>query len=232
MTQPSADTLLDLIYRYYPVDMMGDDPDYVRTDEFRRLACVLHSCAATVGVSLSPVPATDDVVLERDVADVVQALSAWPSFMKALAVEFPNTFVWDQSAPWDEPLFRCDVPAPGYRQGAGGDFEPVVCVVSALAPVYALFTYEGRCADVSDSTYELDRDPVLEDLRPRLRYTGFAECYREREARLVARVEAMFGFVRLPDDTLRVAVPDVAPRGSNLLLGEATVMDCLFTSHY
>ena len=222
MSAICLDTLLARIYRHYPRGVDGDDPAYLRTEEFRRLQCVLRVCAENVGVTLPSLPASDRVPIDVSVREVLDRLSRWRAFKQALAQDFPDTLIWDQSPPWHEPCYRCDVPQQGYAMGSEG-FDPVVCVLSALAPVYVLFTFV-------EQTRESSEDEEL-DPRPPIHYSGFAERYRERETRMAARIEAMFSFHRLTEDTLSVPVPDVMPHGSNLLMGQATLMDCLFTSH-
>ena len=69
MTPPSVDALLTRIHRHYPRDIEGDDSSYVRTEEFRRLECVLHACAANVGVRLQPMPESDQFETEQAEAE-------------------------------------------------------------------------------------------------------------------------------------------------------------------
>ena len=168
VTRPGADWLLACIYRHYPAGLGGHAPAYLRTEEHRRLKCVLHACAEAAGTSLPPIPDADRVAMDTEVAEVVKALTEWRAFKQALAQDVPNTLIWDQSPPWHEPVFRYDVPPLGYTMGSKDNFDPVVCVLSALAPVYALYTYEARHSP--GSTAESADDGNF-DLRRRIRFS-------------------------------------------------------------
>ncbi len=58
-----------------------------------------------------------------------------------------------------------------------------------------------------------------------------APHYDCHEAKLSGLIESTLGFTRLPNETLFTPVPDLVPRSANYGLGEAQLIDCLFTWH-
>ncbi|MEM9488504.1 MAG: hypothetical protein AAGC55_05140, partial [Myxococcota bacterium] len=92
--------------------------------------------------------------------------------------------------------------------------DPVICVISVLAPVYAIYVHE----------------PAL-STSATIHYADFPTRYHERIGQLSALIEEMFGFVGLDEKTLHHPIPDVVPFSANFSMGEATLMDCLFTAN-
>ena len=64
-----------------------------------------------------------------------------------------------------------------------------------------------------------------------LRFPPFPPDFQSHEAKLASLIESTFGFTRLPNDVLFTPVPDLVPRTVNYPLGEALLIDCLFTEH-
>jgi hypothetical protein len=92
-------------------------------------------------------------------------------------------------------------------------------MLSALAPVYVL--YVRVAVDVPIDGYK----------RTRQLYSSFPAQFEDREGKMAALIEETFHFTRLTEETLLLPVPDVVPRSSNLLMGQARLIDCLFTTH-
>ncbi|GAB4560606.1 MAG: hypothetical protein Tsb0020_07420 [Haliangiales bacterium] len=51
-----------------------------------------------------------------------------------------------------------------------------------------------------------------------------------RVEKITEFIERYLGFTRIPDAALRTPLPDIVPGSSNLLLGQATLRDCLFSA--
>jgi hypothetical protein len=64
-----------------------------------------------------------------------------------------------------------------------------------------------------------------------LRFPPFPPEFQAQEAKLAGLIESTFGFTRLSNDVLFTPVPDLVPRTANYVLGEAQLIDCLFTWH-
>ncbi|MEM9488552.1 MAG: hypothetical protein AAGC55_05380 [Myxococcota bacterium] len=177
--------------------------------------------------------------IDPQVARVVDMLGHWKRFGERCRQEFLDREVWDESGPFFDPGYRYTVAQAGYvepsrnpRRGVsddgqvlaneraaepddGGRRDPVICVVSVLAPVYAILTLI----------------PVPDDL-PELRFTNFPGRYHDRIATLSAIAEDVFGFCRLDAESLRIPVPDVQPHTTYYPMSETTLSDCLFTTLY
>ncbi len=125
----------------------------------------------------------------------------------------PSIPLWDDSNPWLTAGYRYSAVRPGYDAGSDESPDRVVCVVSILAPVYAIYTH----IDAPDGSMLA-------------RYSNFPQRYHGRIEKLQSLVEEMLGFYRLDEDLLLSPVLDVVPGASNLLLGEATMRDCLFSN--
>lgn len=215
MKAPDVDTLMARIYRHYPRGIGGEDRRHFRSEETSRLECVLQVCAANMGKE-RPIKPYRRVPIDPEVQDVLDALRAWLPFKKALQREFPDRFLWDRTIPWHNPCYICDVARAGYVQGTRAWYEPVVCMLSALAPVYALCVHETEDVDDCFTSREL--------------YSNLPSQYADREARMAALIEETFHFTRLTEDTLLLSIPDVVPQAENVLMGEARLVDCLFTT--
>jgi len=119
--------------------------------------------------------------------------------------------------PRQDPCYSVRVSNPGF---VTGDlvFDEVVGLVSTLAPVYAIYASHTDKAS-------------LPERKDWLRFPPFPSRLQAHEAKLTGLIEATFGYTRLPNDILFIPVPDLVPSTANYLLGEAVLIDCLFTRH-
>jgi hypothetical protein len=187
----TADALVQLVHRYYPAGLRNDDPRYKDSEEGQRLTRLVHA-------NVEPSP-------------------TWKDFTQRLREEFPDCDIWDTTIPWHDPCYSVRVSQPGFEIGSPR-YDSVVCLLSQLAPVYALYASE------------------LENVSPTERkgwfgFPPFPPEFQEREAKLAGLIESTFGFTRLSNDILFTPVPDLVPRTANYGLGEAQLIDCLFTWH-
>jgi hypothetical protein len=191
MNQESlANALVQLAHCYHPAGLHNADPRYGDTEEAQRLTRLVHANA--VG---SP---------------------TWKDFIQRLRGEFPDCSIWDTTVPRHDPCYSARVSQPGFVTG-DPRCDDVVCLLSQLAPVYALY-----------ASHTEEKGPGL----PRdhwLRFPPFPPEFQECEAKLAGLIESTLGFTRLSNDVLFTPVPDLVPRTANFELGKAQLIDCLFT---
>lgn len=219
MKIPDIDTLMARAYRHYPRNIPGDAPSYFEAEETCRLQGVLQVCAENMGGE-RPITPHRRVPIDGEVQEVLYALRMWLPFAEKLQRAFPDRIVWDRAIPWNDPCYRCEVMQAGLVQGSQAPRESGTCILSALAPVYALYVY------VSGS-----REIMKGRAKAEFRYSQLPSKYDDREAKMAALIEETFHFTRMTEDTLLLPVPDVVPYASNLAIGEAKLVDCLFTPH-
>jgi hypothetical protein len=237
MSAPTRDMLMARVYRHVPRGIRHDDPRHRASEESRRLACVQEAAAIACGKGFVPVPAEERVAIDPEVLQVVDALRAWRHLGERCKQAFPDREVWDESGPFFDPGYRYTVgqadyvpppraPLPGRGEppverapqpGQHGvdTYDPVVCVVSVLAPVFVILTITPAA-----------------DTFPRVRYADFPERYQDRIDTLGTLVQEVLGFARLDEDTLLTPMPDLQPHTSNRPMSETTLGDCLFTAFY
>jgi hypothetical protein len=144
----------------------------------------------------------------------VQPSPNWKGFTQRVAQEFPDCYLWDTSVPYDEPGNSIRVSLPGFVEGADR-YDCVVALLSQLAPVYALYaSHTHKLATRVDSWF---------------RFPPFPLEFQAHETKLAGLIESTLGFTRLSNDVLLTPVPDLVPRTANYGLGEALLVDCLFT---
>jgi hypothetical protein len=188
----TADALVHLVHRFYPADLHNEDPRYKESEEGLRLTEVVRAN--------------------------VKPSQAWKDFILRIRKEFPDCSLWDTTIPWHDPCYGVRVSQPGFVPG-DPRCDDVVCLLSQIAPVYALY-----------ASHMEERGPGL----PRdawLRFPPFPPDFQEREARLASLIESTFGFTRLSNEVLFTPVPDLVPRSANYGPGEAQLIDLLFTRH-
>jgi len=187
----TGEALVQLVHRYYPAGLDNDDPRYKASEEGQRLQALIE---AHVG-----------------------GMPAWTDFIQRLRVEFADCDIWDARIPWHDPCYSARVSNPGF---VTGDlvFDEVVCLLSTLAPVYAIYASHTDRAS-------------LPERKGWLRFPPFPSRLQAQEAKLAGLIEATFGYTRLPNDILFIPVPDLVPRSANYRLGEALLIDLLFTEH-
>jgi hypothetical protein len=187
---PFADALVQLVHCFYPSGLCNEDPRYKESEEGQRLT--------------------------RLVQANVQPSPTWKGFTQRVVQEFPDCNIWDTTVPWHEPCNSVRVYLAGFVEG-GPRYDCVVCLLSQLAPVYAL--------------YASHTDKSIPGGEYWLRFPPFPPEFQAYEAKLSGLIESTLGFTRLPNETLFIPVPDLVPRSANYGLGEAQLVDCLFTWH-
>ncbi|HEX8822942.1 MAG TPA: hypothetical protein VF794_23645 [Archangium sp.] len=188
----TADALVQLVHRFYPSGTRNDVPRYKESEEGQRLT---------------------EVVLANE-----KPTQAWKDFIQRLRGEFPDCSPWDTTIPRHDPCYGVRVSQPGFVTG-DPRCEEVVCLLSQIAPVYALYV-----------SLTVNKGPGL----PRegwLRFPPFPPEFQERETRLASLIESTFGFTRLSNEVLFTPVPDLVPRTAHYGPGEAQLIDLLFTWH-
>lgn len=185
----TAEALIQLLHRYYPSGVLADEPRYKESEEARRLEALLR--------------------------DAMGSTQVWDGFVQRLEEEFPGCMLWDRSLPHD-PCYICAVALPGVEMG-GNRYDAVICLLSLLAPVYALYI-----------DHFLDTGPLLESWH---RFPPFPPEYQAHETKLASLIESTFGFTRLSNEVLATPLPDLVPPSGTLGLGQARLIDCLFNPH-
>ena len=188
----TVDALGQLIHRYYPVGIEEYDPRYLASEEAQHLKALLE---AHVG-----------------------GTPAWNAFVQRLREDFANCSIWDMTVPRHDPGYIVRVSLPGFVTGAPL-YESVVCLLSKLAPVYALYA-----SHLKENGPGLPRDHWM-------RFPPFPAEFQSHEARLAESIESTFGFTRLPEEILCLPVPDLVPWTGRNRLGEARLIDFLFTEY-
>ena len=191
MKNTTSEQLIQCVHRYYPVGLEKEDPRYTNSQESRRLQALLETHS--------------------------QSSPEWKGFVQRLSSEFPGCSLWDTTVPRHDPCYTCRVSLPGFVMGAAR-YDSVVCMLSQLAPVYALY------ASHVDKTKLPERDHWV-------RFPPFPVDFDTHGRTLSRLIESAFGFTRLDSDLLLLPVRDVVPRTVNFGLGEARLVDCLFTAH-
>jgi len=184
----TADALVRLVHRYYPPGVLIDEPQYKNSAEAQRL--------------------------EKLLREAMQNMHDWEQFVRRLHDEFPGCMIWDQTLLQHAPCYVCQVALPGVEMG-GDRYDAVVCMLSLLAPVYAIY-----------ATHSLNTGPLLDSW---LRFPPLPPEFQSHEARLASLIESTFGFTRLSDEVLSTPVPELRPRTGHFSLGGARLIDCLFT---
>ncbi len=207
------DSLMRLVRLYYPPGVEAEDPAYRKTEQNRRLRSLLGGVARDMGditeyaAGHPPVP---DGVHELGATD--RELRAWPRFLDRLRREFGAGKLWNKTIPFHAPCYSCQVYLPDTPEDC---YDAVVCLLSLLAPVY---TIHG-CRDIDGGESWVRFPPLPHE-------------FQALEQRLAALIESEFGFARLNKDVLLTPIPDRVPYASNLMLGEARLIDCLFDTEH
>jgi hypothetical protein len=187
----TADALVQLVHRYYPAGLLIDEPQYKESEESQRLTALLHANAG--------------------------GGPTWKDFIQRLRGEFPDSSIWDLTAPLLDPCYNVRVSLPGFAVGAP-QYDCVVCLLSQLAPVYTLY-----------ASHTEETSPPMR--KAWLRFPPLPPEFQSQEAKLARLIESTFGFTRLSNEVLFTPVPDLVPRTANFGLGEAQLIDCLFIPH-
>ncbi len=153
-------------------------------------------------------------------SSLVQANTAptpdWKDFIQQLHEEFHGCMIWDTTIPWHDPCRSCRISLPGFAVGLQ-QYDAIVCLLSLLAPVYALYASHSQ--------------EQASERRHWIAYPPLPSEFHSHEAKLSGLIESTFGANRLPNEVLFIPVPDLVPRTANFGLGQAQLIDCLFTHH-
>lgn len=184
-----ARPLLEYAHRYYPAGLSAEDPRYESSTEIQRLRQILNSAA------------TDT--------------RAWGDFLRRAEEVFPGGESFDTTPLPYRPSYRCQVNLPGQEAWLDRTREDsVVCMLSVLAPVYALYAHHWK----DDGT---ERESWT-------RYPPLPPEFQVHEAKLASLVEAAFGFARLSNEVLFTAVPDLHPLDGRSQHRAPWLVDLLF----
>lgn len=234
---PAREQLLARVYRHFPRGIPPEDLRHGASEESRRLACTLEAAAIACQKEFVPVPDENRVTIDAEVALVIDTLGAWPRFVSRCERDFPDRIVWDESGPFFDPGYRVSVAQQGYlpppwtphpdareqprtlpipppdHPDSSTIHDPVLCMVSVLAPIYTIFV---ELYDSSD--------------QPTICYSEFPDRYHDRIDKLCTLAEEVFGFSRMDPDTLLSPLPDVKPESSKRDMQDTILADCLFTT--
>ena len=141
----------------------------------------------------------------------------WKDFIRRIVQEFSDCLIWDTTTPYHDPCFSCQVSLPGFVMG-NPRYDCVVFLLSRLAPVYAIYASHVDRSKLPERDYWVRFPPLPAE-------------YQSHEARIAGLIESTFGFTRLSNDVLFTPIPDLVPRTGHLSLGEAKLIDCLFTPY-
>lgn len=141
----------------------------------------------------------------------------WTAFVRQMKSEFPESNVWDLPYLTYSAGHYCRLSLPGAALMEGvGEVKELVCMLSILAPVYCIFGSYQRHETRGMVWNELHFPPLPPE-------------YQALETRLTRLIESHFGCTRLPNEVLFTPVPDLTVEHRKL--GEARLIDCLFTTN-
>jgi hypothetical protein len=188
---PSTHELIELVHRYYPVNLSNGGPGYTESKEHQQLLELRREASA-------------------------RHSTRWEKLIHLVQEALPECTVENWTVLWGEDncwRARVYLPAP---VGAGDErqFQAVVLLVSILAPVYVL--YSSFHARTGEGQFE----------QPTLLYEAVPETKRVTEV-VGAISRSALGVQPLSNEVLFTSVPDI--QCGNVTLGEAKLIDCLFT---
>lgn len=224
--KPTLDELIARVYRYFPRGIAPDNPAHRSSEESRHLECLLEAAAIACRQGRVELRDGKPAPIDSDVRQVLDSLCSWQPFVERCQQAFPDRVVWDVSGPFFDPGYSVSIAQAGYipppkfpepgeepppvqQQPPKMAHDPVLCMVSVLAPVYVVFTWVPRPGKSTQP-----------------RYSDFPARYSDRIDTLCAFAEENFGFSSLDEDILRTKIPDVLP--STREMGDTTLADCLF----
>jgi len=191
MTPPfTREALHQLLRQYYPENLLVDEPGYKESEQARRLT--------------------------QRLKEAEQDMSAWKTFVQRVRQELPDCGFWDTTLLFLEPCYslRVLLPETGNNKNRS---DAVVCLLSVLAPVYAV--------------YASHNDETGEDPETWVRFPPLPPAFQPYEERLARLIETTFGATRLPEEVLFFPIPELSPRTGNTLPGTDRIIDLLFMTH-
>lgn len=135
----SANALVDLVHRYYPAGIHGDDPQHQESEEYRRLT------AARLAAQ------QDD--------------ATWKGFRLRVREELPECIQWELPGLLYDPGRRVRVYLP-HSQVPTGERKAVVVLMSILAPVHVLHASREVDLDEERSTSQVWFPPLPSEFQP------------------------------------------------------------------
>lgn len=144
--------------------------------------------------------------------------AAWRGFLQRIREELPGCRVWDYPTIRHDSAREARVAQPNPALATPGvkEVREVVLLVSILAPVFCLYASHHKFVG------ERRAEAVVF-------YPPFPAEYEAYEAKLEHLVQETFSAARLPNEVLFAPVPDL--QAGNTGLGQARLIDCLFTDH-
>jgi hypothetical protein len=188
----SASRLVELLHRYYPINLYSSEEGYGESEQYQRL-------------------------LELREHSLKNPMS-WKRLLSRLREALPECKVEDWTVLFsNDNCWRVRVNLPEVLKLPDGreEVRTVVVLVSILAPVFTLYSSFKR--------YHLTEKRSWPS-------TTFYEHVPETKAhadKVEAIVRDVLNVHRLPNETLFTPVPDI--QCGNVSLGEAKLIDCLFT---
>jgi hypothetical protein len=121
---PSSAQCIELVHRFYPVNLHEDDPRYEGSEEYQRLL--------------------------RARLDALDKRDTWKQFLSRLREELPKCQVEDWTVLQSDSCWRVRVYLSSAVPVEGGlEFRSVVGLISLLAPVCAIYTsFHQRVGDL------------------------------------------------------------------------------------
>ncbi len=135
----SAEALIELVHRYYPAGLHGDDPRYRQSAEYQRLGAVRRAASE------------DD--------------AAWKAFLKQVREHFPQCTLWELPGPLYDPSRGVRVYLPD-APGPAGEHQALVVLASILAPVHLLHASHEVNADAGESGSRFQLPPFPPEFHP------------------------------------------------------------------
>lgn len=186
----SASRLVELLHRYYPVNLHGGQKGYDESEQYQRMSELR--------------------------AHALKNPTKWKRLLERLREALPECRVQDWSVLFsDDNCWRVRVYLPEVLKHPEGveEARAVVVLVSILAPVYVLYSSFQKYSKQGASPSTLFYEDVPE-----------TKSYADKVEGIVRDVLHVH---RLPNETLFTPVPNI--QCGNVLLGQAKVIDCLFT---
>jgi hypothetical protein len=186
----SASRLIELLHRYYPINLYSDQEEYGESEQYQRMLALR--------------------------AHALKNPAEWKRLIARLREVLPECKVQDWTVLFsDDNCWRVRVYLPEVLKLPGGveEFRAVVVLVSILAPVYVLYSSFQQNSEKGASPSETFYEDVPE-----------TKSYADKVEGLVRDVLHVH---RLPNETLFTPVPDI--QCGNVSLGDAKLIDCLFT---
>jgi hypothetical protein len=111
----SSEALVEVVHRYYPAGIHGDEPLYRLTEEYKRWDAARRAAQENNG--------------------------AWECFLQQVREQFPRVTLWELPGLLYDPSNRVRIYLPGSSKSKRG---ALVVIASILAPVHVLYASKQR----------------------------------------------------------------------------------------